>query len=135
MATKEPTGRLQRVARVLLGLAMVLAGVGHLTFLRQDFRAQVPKWVPFEVDDTVLVSGAGEIAMGGALILLPKERRRIGALLAAFFVAIFPGNLSQLRNHRDAFGLDTDTKRAVRLLFQPVLVLWALWSTGVFARR
>ena len=135
MVTEEPTRRLQGVARVLLGLAMVLAGVGHLTFLREDFRAQVPEWVPFEVDDTVLVSGAGEIAMGGALILLPKERRRIGALLAAFFVAIFPGNLSQLRNHRDAFGLDTDTKRAVRLLFQPVLVLWALWSTGVIGRR
>ena len=122
-------------ARVALGGAMVLAGVGHLTFLREDFRAQVPKWVPFEVDDIVLVSGVGEIAMGGALILLPKERRRIGALLAAFFVAIFPGNLSQLRHHRDAFGLDTDTKRAVRLLFQPVLVLWALWSTGVIGRR
>lgn len=134
MAMEESSGPLQSVARVLLGLGMVAAGVGHLTVLREDFRAQVPAWVPFEVDDTVLVSGAGEIAMGAALIVLPRERRRVGVLLAAFFVAIFPGNLSQLRNHRDAFGLDTDAKRAVRLLFQPVLVLWALWSTGALGR-
>ena len=41
------------------------------------------------------------------------------------------GNISQLLKHADAFGLDTDRKRVVRLFFQPVLVVWALFAGGV----
>ncbi len=123
------TSKPQTAARLLLGGALVFAGVGHLTFARQPFRAQVPEWVPFDVDDTVLASGIAEIALGGALVILPKERRRIGAIAAAFFAAVFPGNVSQLRHHRDGFGLDTDRKRAIRLVFQPLLIAVALWST------
>lgn len=118
------------VARVLLGSALVFAGVSHLTFARREFRAQVPDWVPLDVDDTVVLSGIAEIALGGAIALAPPaERRTIGNIAAAFFVAVFPGNWSQYANRRPAFGLDTDRKRFVRLFFQPVLVAWALKST------
>ena len=55
---------------------------------------------------------------------------QIGFLTAAFFVAIFWGNISQYVNQIDAFGLNSDRDRSIRLLFQPVLVLWALLSTG-----
>ena len=51
--------------------------------------------------------------------------------MAAFFVAIFPGNISQYVNGIDAFGLDTERARLVRLFFQPLLVAWALWATRV----
>ncbi|WP_375389625.1 hypothetical protein [uncultured Amnibacterium sp.] len=128
------TSTLQTATRFVLGGALVFAGVSHLTFAREGFEAQVPRWVPFDVDDTVLVSGIGEIAMGAALVALPKERHRIGVLIAAFLAAVFPGNLSQHRNQRDALGLDTDTKRAVRLPFQPVMIAAVLWSTGVLGR-
>lgn len=125
----------QTLGRVLLGAAMVGAGVLHLTTQRQEFQAQVPAWFPLDKDLTVIGSGVVEIALGGAFVALPEHRRTIGALLAAFFVAIFPGNIAQYVEGTDAFGLDTDRARLVRLFFQPVLVLWALWAGGVLGRR
>jgi len=118
------------LARLALGSAMVFAGTAHLTFARAEFQAQVPDWFPVDEDLTVLGSGVVEIGLGAALIAAPRARRPlVGGLLAAFFVAIFPGNIAQYVEGTDAFGLDTDTKRLVRLFFQPVLVAWAYWST------
>ncbi len=125
----------QTVARIVLGSTMVAAGVLHLTTQRGEFQAQVPDWFPIDEDVTVLASGAVEIALGAAFVALPKRRRLIGGLLAAFFVAIFPGNIGQYVEGTNAFGLDTDAKRLVRLFFQPVLVLWALFGGGLLRRR
>ncbi|TQL70795.1 putative membrane protein [Nocardioides albertanoniae] len=122
------------VARLLLGVAMTVVGVAHLTTLRQEFRAQVPGWFPIDEDLTVLGSGVVEIGLGLAFLLLPAKRRLVGALLAAFFVAVFPGNIAQYVEGVDAFGLDTDSARLVRLFFQPVLILWALFGGGWFSR-
>lgn len=124
---------MRTVARWMLAIGMVFAGVMHLTVARKEFRAQVPPWVaeltPLDEDAVVVGSGVVEIMLGTALVALPRERRRVGAILAAFFVVIFPGNFSQYIERRDGFGLDTDTKRFVRLFFQPVLVIAAIWST------
>lgn len=130
-----PVSATQNAARVLLGSAMILAGVGHLTFARQDFRAQVPASLPLDEDFVVLASGVVEIALGGALVFLPRSRLSLGRLLGVFFVAVFPGNISQYLRRDPRLNLDTDRKRGVRLLFQPLLVLWALWSTGALAKR
>ena len=120
-------------ARWLLAGGMVFAGLSHLFWARQDFQAQVPDVVtdvlPIDKDAVVVASGAVEIMLGAALVVLPKERRRIGSLLAAFFVAVFPGNIAQAVERRSAFTLDTDRARILRLFFQPLLVAWALWST------
>ena len=118
-------------AQVGLGLVLLTAGTGHLTTQRQEFQAQVPPWVPLDPDLVVVASGVVELALGGALVATWKQPARalVGAAAAAFFVAIFPGNVSQLVTRTDAFGLDSDAKRAVRLLFQPLLVLWALGAT------
>ncbi|RKO72498.1 hypothetical protein D7322_06805 [Sphingobacterium puteale] len=121
---------LQTVARYGLGAFLIVAGIGHLTFARKEFQAQVPDWVPISKDDTVVYSGFAEIALGSALILAKgKQRSKVGKIAAAFFVAVFPGNIAQYQNQRDGFGLDTDTKRLARLFFQPVLIAWALKST------
>jgi uncharacterized membrane protein len=125
----------QTLGRVALGGFLVTAGVLHLTTQREEFRAQVPEWFPVDEDLTVLGSGVVEIALGGAFVALPRHRRTVGALLAAFFVAIFPGNIAQYVEGTDAFGLDTDRARLTRLFFQPVLVLWALWAGGLLGRR
>jgi len=122
---------IKNAARILLGANLIFAGISHLTFARKDFRAQVPDWVPLPIDDTVVYSGIAEIALGSALVLTPKKHEaKVGQVAAAFFTAVFPGNISQYANKRSAFGLDTDAKRFTRLLFQPVLVYWALKSTG-----
>ncbi len=124
------------LTRLALGSAMVFAGTAHLTFARAEFQAQVPDWFPVEEDLTVLGSGVVEIGLGAALIAAPRARRPlVGGLLAAFFVAIFPGNVAQYVEGTDAFGLDTDTKRLVRLFFQPVLVVLALWTGETLRRR
>ncbi len=121
-------------ARLLLGATMVGAGVLHLTTQRQEFQAQVPDWFPVDEDLTVLGSGVAEIALGAAFVALPTRKKLVGGLLAAFFVVIFPGNVAQYLEGTDAFGLDTDRKRLVRLFFQPLLVLWALYGGGWLRR-
>jgi uncharacterized membrane protein len=123
---------LRNATQLLLGAALAYAGTTHLTTSRTEFQAQVPNWVPFSADFVVIASGIVEIALGLSLILLWKYRTQVGFLAAAFFIAIFPGNISQYVNHIDAFGLDSDRARAIRLLFQPLLVIWALWSTGAW---
>ena len=122
-----------RLPQMVLGLALAYAGVGHLTTSRVEFQAQVPSVFADYADFVVLASGVVEIALGVGLIALWKYRVQIGWLAAAFFVAIFWGNISQYINGVDAFGLDTDTKRLVRLFFQPLLVAWALLSTGAWS--
>ena len=125
------TARVRTVARWALGGVLLVAGTGHLTAQRDEFRAQVPDWFPVDDDAVVVVSGVVELVLGAALIAFGRRRAPIvGVVTAGFFVAIFPGNLAQWVEGTDAFGLDTDTKRFVRLFFQPVLVAWALWATG-----
>jgi uncharacterized membrane protein len=127
--------RPQLVARAALGALLLFTGVAHLTFGRAEFSAQVPDWLPVSKDVVILGSGVVELALGASLIALPRYRVAVGWVTAAFFVAIFPGNISQLVNRVDAFGLTSDGARAVRLLFQPTLVVWALWSTGAWRDR
>jgi uncharacterized membrane protein len=129
---------IRKITQILLGATLIYTGTLHLTTRRLEFQAQVPPWAPFTPDFIVLASGVVEIALGLSLISL-QRRREAGIATAAFFIAIFPGNISQFVNHIDAFGLDSDRARAIRLLFQPLLVLWALWSTtampkGTFKR-
>ena len=119
-------------ARVALGIALGYAGFTHLTSSRLEFQAQVPNWVPFSADFVVLASGVVEILLGLALVFLVKYQVQVGWVVAVFFVAIFPGNISQYVNGIDAFGLDSDRARLIRLFFQPLLVLWALWATGAW---
>ena len=130
---KSRVSRTQTAFRLLLGAALALAGLSHLWWSRSDFLAQVPDWLPVDADLIVVVSGVAEILIGVALLVAAKYRVILGLVAAAFFVAIFPGNVAQLVEGTDAFGLNSDTSRAVRLLFQPVLVGWALWSTGAWS--
>ncbi|MBC7488405.1 MAG: hypothetical protein H7282_16830 [Cytophagaceae bacterium] len=126
------TSTLQNIFRIALGFMLCFTGTGHMTWAREEFVAQVPQWLPFSTDFVVVTSGVVELLLGLSLILWKRERVRIGWATALFFVLIFPGNISQYVNHTDAFGLETDTRRLVRLFFQPVLVVWALWATGAW---
>ena len=126
---------IRKAFQLMLGLALGYAGIGHLTTSRQEFQAQVPTVFADNADFIVVASGVVEIILGLALVGLWKYRVQVGWVVAAFFVAIFPGNISQYVNGVDAFGLDSDTSRLVRLFFQPLLVVWALLSTGAWQAR
>jgi len=107
---------------VALGAALVYAGIGHLTFSRQEFQAQVPVWLPLDPDFVVLASGAVEITLGLGLLSTGRIASYFGIVTALFFIAIFPGNINQY--------VEGDQARLTRLFFQPLLVVWALWSTS-----
>ncbi|MFD0839851.1 DoxX family protein [Williamsia serinedens] len=124
---------LRNLARGVLGGFLIFAGTAHLTFARDEFDAQVPGWVPLDTGFVVVASGVVEIVLGVALLALYRHKVLMGWIVAAFFVAVFPGNIAQYVDHRDAFGLDTDTGRLIRLFFQPLLIAWALWCTGAWA--
>ena len=125
---------IKRLLQLTLGAFLTSAGVSHLDSNRQEFLAQVPTYLPLDPDFVVVASGVVEIALGIALItttfFLTQYRQVIGLLVGLFFILIFPGNINQYLNQIDAFGLDTDQKRLLRLFFQPPLVLWAIWCTG-----
>lgn len=118
---------MKRVFRVTLGLFLSLAGLAHLTVGRTEFLAQVPPWSPLDPDLVVILSGLVEIVLGAGFLFAKRRLRFFGIMTALFFVAIFPGNVTQYLEHRNAFGLVTDEARFIRLFFQPVLIWWALW--------
>jgi uncharacterized membrane protein len=123
------------VARLALAALLIAAGAAHLTVLRRGYRIVVPDWATrvlrTDKDMIVVASGAVELMLGAGLVALPRERARIGAAIAAFFIAVFPGNVHQWRTRRSAPGLDTDARRLARLFLQPLLVAWALWAGGL----
>lgn len=123
---------MKKALQIILGVALAYAGISHLTTSRQEFQAQVPTLFKDYADFVVLASGLVEILLGFTLVFLWRYRIIVGWIVAGFFIAVFPGNISQYLNHVDAFGLDSDKARAIRLLFQPLLVVWALWSTGAW---
>jgi uncharacterized membrane protein len=127
------SARARSAARVVLGGGLIVAGLGHLTFARNDFQAQVPDWVGIDKNVVVIVSGIVEISLGSALIVVRRRRSLLGLAVGLFFIAVFPGNISQFVDGHDAFGLNSDVARRNRLFFQPVLVAWAWWSTNAFA--
>lgn len=130
---------LKRIAAICLGAFLTSAGISHIGSNRTEFLAQVPSWLPFNGDFVVVASGLVEITLGISLIITTFIFRhllqKVGLIVAIFFILIFPGNINQYLNGIDAFGLDTDQKRLIRLFFQPPLVLWAIWSTGVVLKR
>lgn len=129
------TTKIQNIARVALGTFLTFAGVSHLTFNRTEFLAQVPKWLPVEANLTVFLSGVAEISLGLALIFALAYKKWTGITAAVFFVLIFPGNISQYINKVNAFALNSDNARLIRLFFQPVLIIWALWSTNALKKN
>lgn len=124
---------IRALARWILALALGAIGIVHFVSTR-GFRVVVPDWATkatrLDKDAIVIASGAAEVALAVGLLALPKERGRMGVATAAFFVAVFPGNVHQWRTHRSTPGLDTEVRRFGRLFLQPLLVLWALWSTA-----
>ena len=126
---------IQNIIRIILGLGMLFAGLGHLTFARVEFQAQVPNWIPLSKDLVVVLSGIVEIILGLSMLFVRKYRKHVGFCLALFYILVFPGNIAQYVEQRDAFGLNTDSARLIRLFFQPILIFAAIWSTELWPKK
>ena len=120
---------LRAFGRAAIAAILLVAGFGHFNSV-DSFRAQVPPFLP-NPELIIYVSGVVELLLATALLLARQHRATVGLVAAAFFVVVFPGNISQFVTHTDAFGLNTDVARFVRLLFQPVLIWLSIWSTRV----
>ncbi len=119
--------------RVSLGVFLVAAGTTHFV-VAEAFAAQVPAWIgPHEA--VIAISGALEIALGVSLVALPRWRVQLGWLAALLLVAVWPGNISQAATGADGFGLTSDAARWARAAAQPLLIVWALWSTEAWRHR
>ena len=123
----------QNFTRIFLGIFLTFAGVSHLSFQRTAFLAQVPNWVPMNPDMVVILSGFVEIILGALLVFFQSKKAVIGWIVAVFFVAVFPGNIAQLINHKHEFGLNSDLLLWLRLPFQPILIITVLWSTTAWS--
>ena len=130
---------IKKFFQLALGAFLLSAGISHLGSNRTEFLAQVPTWLPLNADFVVVASGIVEITLGISLItttfIFTQYRKKVGIVVAIFFILIFPGNINQYVNNIDAFGLDTDQKRLIRLFFQPLLVIWAVWASGFELNR
>ena len=130
---------IKKLLQLSLGAFLISAGISHLGSNRTEFLAQVPTWLPLNADFVVVASGIVEITLGISLItttfIFTQYRKKVGIVVAIFFILIFPGNINQYVNKIDAFGLDTEQKRLIRLFFQPLLVIWAVWASGFELNR
>jgi uncharacterized membrane protein len=123
----------QNILRVTLGLIMIYIGIAHLSFRRIEFQAQVPRWLTSDesfVDMIVLISGYIEIIFGVLMVWGGKFKAKTGLVLGVFYVLVFPGNINQYIHEIDGLRMYSNNERFLRLLFQPVLIFWALWSTN-----
>jgi uncharacterized membrane protein len=115
--------------RLLMAAFYLAAGVVHVA--RPDgFMPIVPDWVPFP-RQTILATGVCEIA-GAVGLLTPRWQELAGIMLALYAVGVWPANFKHAFEHIVVPPIpDSWWYHAPRLAFQPVLVWWALYCSGV----
>lgn len=119
--------QLREAARLGMSAAMVVAGIAH--WVRPlPFLQHLPPWVPAP-EPLISVTGAAEVALGLALLLPQPWRWRTGMALAAYLVAVFPGNVYVAVAGVDVDGQPGGIYPWLRLPFQVIFIAWAVWST------
>ena len=119
---------LRAAARWGLGMAMVVAGVGHLVE-PAPFEQHLPSWVP-GAGTLVAATGLVEIALGVALAVARSRRHLVGQATAVYLVAVFPANVYVAIAGIDVDGQPGGVYPWLRLPFQALFIAWALWSTA-----
>lgn len=119
--------------RLALALGMTVAGVAHLVD-PTPFVQHLPEWVP-QREPLVLLTGLIEIGLGLALLAPQPYRRLVGLLVAAYLVAVFPGNIYVAVAGVEVDGQPGGVYPWLRLLFQPLFIWLAVWCTRPLARR
>jgi uncharacterized membrane protein len=115
--------------RWILAAFYVAAGVGHL-WAPDKLLAITPSWVPFATQ-IILVTGICEIA--GAVALVTKPLRWwAGIALALYALCVWPANIKHAIDGIDLPPIPNSWfYHGPRLALQPVIIWWALYSSGV----
>jgi uncharacterized membrane protein len=115
--------------RWVLAAFYAAAGVAHL-YAPDKLLAITPSWVPF-APEVVFLTGLCELAGAAALVTKPL-RRAAGFALAAYAICVWPANFKHAIDSIDLPCVSSSwLYHGPRLLFQPVLVWWALYSAGI----
>ena len=111
--------------RFLLAAIYLFAGLAHIRS-PHGFLQITPHWVPFP-EAVVFATGLCEIIGAIALAFAPRLRRVAGVALAAYAVCVFPANINHAVNDIVIGGVEMSWwYHGPRLLFQPIMVWWAL---------
>ena len=113
--------------RTALAAGMAVAGVMHFA-TPLPFVQHLPAIIPMR-EAVIYASGVVEIALGLALLGPSRWRPYVGILLAAFLVAVFPGNLYVAVAGVAVDGQPGGIYPWLRLPFQALFIWLALWST------
>jgi uncharacterized membrane protein len=121
--------RTRTVMRWLMIAFYAAAGVGHLTW-PDAFLPIMPEMVPFP-REVILVTGLCELA-GAAALAVPRPRHLAGIMLALYALCVWPANIRHALGHIVIPHIpDSWWYHGLRLAFQPVLIWWALFCSGV----
>jgi len=117
------------VMRWILAAFYSAAGIAHLV-VPEKLLAITPSWVPFAAQ-VIFVTGLCELAGSVALVTKPL-RWWAGVAMAAYALCVWPANL---KHAVDGIELPYVTNswfyHGPRLVFQPVIIWWALYCSGV----
>lgn len=121
--------RSRAIMRWILAALFVAAGIAHLT-APEVLLTITPDWVPL-APQVIFVTGLCELAGAVALVTRPM-RKAAGVALALYTLCVWPANIKQALDHIVIPHIpDSWWYHGPRLAFQPVLVWWALFCSGV----
>ena len=126
MSARPRLEAIRTALRWLLGAAYLIAGIAHVAS-PSGFLKITPGWVPYPAT-VILLTGLCEIAGASALAFIPPLRRAAAIGLALYAVCVFPANVNHAMHDIAIGGTHLSWwYHGPRLLFQPVIIWWALW--------
>ena len=117
------------IMRWVLALFFAAAGVAHL-YAPDALLAITPDWVPF-APQVIFITGLCELA--GALALVTRPLRWwAGVAFAAYAICVWPANFKHAIDGINLPHMPSSWYyHGPRLAFQPVIIWWALYCSGV----
>lgn len=118
---------IKKISLYVLVILYVGAGINH--FINRHFYVAImPPYIPVHAA-MVALSGVAEIILG--LALIPVKTRKWAAHLIALMLIIFiPVHIFMLQQAYTVENYSTTIVAAwIRLLLQPLLIIWVLWHS------
>ena len=125
---------IKKVSLIVLITGYLAAGINHFRN-PASYLNIIPGYIPYPITAN-MVSGVLEILFA-LLLILPKTRFYAAWGIILLLVAFLPVHIDMIANAPLKLGTLTVTPLLawLRLLLQPVLMLWAWWHTRPYAAQ